>query len=375
MSPSVRRVLAVLALGALSACAESIPSAPSALVGAPKFRSIASDEKAQVSSVLAQINARLEAEGADHRILKAEFLYDGTTWDGASSTVVVANDRWKGIGTEWVSHDMRRGGRHGVTYANALATPLVGTQLQDDRPFTRDPNGANLRPVDYAQLRIQLNEGVTAWSSLSCNRRPVDLVEVADGTNPDFYDDAILGFPFDPDGPNGPLAQQPAARPLPPEETMPYVQAADIVQAGWLGRTFFDRLSPPSGSAGIIGVTLTSVFVSGGQLTDVDNNNLADSRRAEIYYNTRFAWGSTRAANVVDFYSVIAHESGHAFGLNHFGKLFVTKKDAADDGGLSISEIKFAPYAMMNATYITGRNELATLDVSSYCSIFGRELK
>ena len=359
----------LLAAGALSACADSIPVAPAAVAAPAKLRAIESDEVFSVSSVLAAMNAQLEAEGADYRYLKAEFLYDGNSWDGVTSTIVIANDRWKGIGTEWVPGDLRRGGRVGITYANA-----IGDATQDDRPVTRDPNGANARFVPYSQLATQLDEGVNAWANQSCVRRSVQLVTPAAGTNPDFSDDAILGVPFQPPRlPDGTLpAALPPVRALP---TVPYVQAADIVQGGWLGRAFFDRLSWPSGSASIIGVTLTSVFVSGGQLTDVDHNKLADTRRAEIYYNTRFAWGTTQALNVVDFYSVITHETGHAFGLNHFGKVFVTRKDATDDGGLAINEIKYAPYAIMNAVYITGRNELATTDISSFCNIFGRNIK
>ena len=365
---SPRRLATLLALGALAACADSIPSEPSAVATAAKMRSIESDELSSTSYVLEAINAQLEAEGADHRVLKAEFLLDGTQWDGVTSTIIIANDRFKGIGTEWVPNDPRRGGRLGVTYANA-----IGDATQDDRPLTRDPNGANLRFVPYDQLHTQLNEGVVAWANQSCTRRPVQLVVPAANTNPDNFDDLILGFPFDPDG-AGPLPAQPAARALP---TVPYVQAADIVQAGWLSRTFFDRLSPPNGSAGIIGVTLTSAFIVPGsspaQLSDIDGNGLADTRRAEIYYNTRFAWGTTQAGNVVDFYSVIAHETGHAYGLNHFGKVFATKKDGA--GGITVAEIRYAPYAMMNAVYITGRNELAPTDISSYCNIFGRQQK
>ena len=55
-------------------------------------------------------------------------------------------------------------------------------------------------------------------------------------------------------------------------------------------------------------------------------------------------------------------------GLGHFGKVFVTKKDAAD--GLSIEDVRYAPYAMMNAVYAGGRKELVGSDNSSFCSIW-----
>ena len=360
---SPRRLATLLALGALAACADSVPTEPGVVAAAAKMRAIQTDENVGISSVLDAINAQLEAEGADHRVLKAEFLFDGNSWDGATSTIVFANNRFKGIGAEWVPNDLRRGGRLGLTYANA-----IGDAAQDSRPVTRNPDGTGLRFMAYSELETVLNEGVSAWANQSCLRRPVELVVPAANTNPDIFDDQLLGVPFDPDGPTGPAPVIPA-RPVP---SAPYVQPADIVQAGWLARTFFDRVAP-NGGASIIGVTLTSVFVSGGQLTDVDNNNLADTRRAEIYYNTAFAWGSTGALNVVDSYSIIAHETGHAFGLGHFGKVFVTKKDASD--GIAIAEIKYSPKAMMNAVYITGRSALAATDISSFCSIFARQQK
>jgi len=48
--------------------------------------------------------------------------------------------------------------------------------------------------------------------------------------------------------------------------------------------------------------------------------------------------------------------------------VFVTKKDAAD--GISISDVKYAPYAIMNAVYVTGRNEIAGNDNGQFCAIW-----
>ena len=51
----------------------------------------------------------------------------------------------------------------------------------------------------------------------------------------------------------------------------------------------------------------------------------------EIYYNPSFIWTNRGTpGGFIDFYSVITHETGHGLGLAHFGKVFVTKKDAAD---------------------------------------------
>jgi len=46
--------------------------------------------------------------------------------------------------------------------------------------------------------------------------------------------------------------------------------------------------------------------------------------------------------------------------------VFITKHDAAD--GLQISDVKYSPKALMNAVYITGREEIAGTDVASFCA-------
>jgi hypothetical protein len=54
--------------------------------------------------------------------------------------------------------------------------------------------------------------------------------------------------------------------------------------------------------------------------------------------------------------------------------VFITGPDVDDNGDgvpdLSLSEVKYAPYALMNAVYIAGRNEIAGTDNSSFCQIW-----
>jgi hypothetical protein len=48
--------------------------------------------------------------------------------------------------------------------------------------------------------------------------------------------------------------------------------------------------------------------------------------------------------------------------------VFVTKKAAAD--GIQIADVKYAPKALMNAVYITGRDEIRGTDNGSFCQIW-----
>ena len=140
------------------------------------------------------------------------------------------------------------------------------------------------------------------------------------------------------------------------------------VESGWQTYTWFRTLAGGPAGDNIIGVTLAFVFVDqNGVYTDIDRDGKADLAQVEIFYNDAYYWGNG-APNVVDFYSILTHETGHGLGLGHFGKVFVTKKDASD--GLSIADVKYAPYAMMNAVYAGGRNELAGSDNAQFCSIW-----
>jgi hypothetical protein len=351
--PTLVRLGAFAALVSVAACADA-PVAPNAatsaalasaagpqlaVAGTTTFVSDpSSDESVAVSPFLADLDAQLEAAGSRLRVTKAELLVDGNTWDG-SSTVIIANNRSRGLSSEWVAGDPRRDGRVGVTWAFGSSHPSL--------PVTRNPDGSNAHYVPLADLDTQLQEGLAAWRNETCSTAPVTRVSIPMGTDPDYLDDYFrVGHP-----------------------SATYAQPADIVESGWEPAGFFTAIAGPSGNS-IIGVTFTFHFVDDvtHQATDIDGNGKGDEALAEIFYNTRFAWGNSQAANVVDFYSIITHETGHAMGLAHFGKVFVTQKDAAD--GISVADIKYAPKAMMNAVYVTGRSEIAGTDNSSFCQIW-----
>jgi hypothetical protein len=343
----IRPLMVVLATGAVSAgCTSerlvtpsSSASAVSAVGGnAASAQAAETDETPVVSSFLAELDAQLEAAGSNMRVAKAELIVEPEGWTG-SSQVLIANNRTRGLSSEWVAGDPRRAGRVGVTYA---FDPRQGFA-----PFTRNPDGSGLRQVQFPELEPFLEEAMSAWRDRSCSSAPIARVAVPTNVDPDQVDQALLGS----DG------------------GRPYAQVSDIVHGGWQPAVFFPRLvNSPSGN-NIIGVTITFVFVdANGRPTDIDGNGKLDTGLAEIYYNTRFAWGNSQALNVVDFFSIITHETGHGVSLAHFGKVFVTKHDAAD--GIQIADIKFAPEALMNAVYVTGRSQIAGTDNSSFCQIW-----
>ena len=300
----------------------------------------------RVNRALAKIDARLAARGAKYRFAQAEVIYAAKGYEAQSATVIIANDRSHQLAQQWVEGDPRRDGRVGITYAidPNLHTFLTGLSF----PVPVVENGAGFRLTSQAELEGYLEEGMQAWRDRKCSDAPIERVAVAAGTDPDYLDDLFL------------TGSAPSAN---------YVQPADLVQAGWQPAEFFEAIVE-GGSDGILGVTFTFIFTDDdGNPTDIDGNGRADVALKEIYYNPTFIWTNRGApGGYIDFFSVIAHETGHGLGLAHFGKVFITKKDAAD--GLQIPDLKYAPKALMNAVYATGRDEITGSDNGSFCQIW-----
>jgi hypothetical protein len=345
---SLLRTGSLLVIVGLAAC-ETTPVTtvrPPASASLSAAADTGSDERAMVSPRIAEINKKLAATKSKVRLAKAELLMN-RTWNGVSSTVIFANDRVRGIGSEWVKGDPNRGGRIGVTYQIASDRAVMPRVINSDR--------ATVRLATPSELDRQLEEGMSAWRGQSCSAAPITRVAIPAKTDPDFLDQFFAGQRTGKD----------------------YVQTADIVQGGWKSAAFFRAIGEffygdPSVGDNIIGITFTFTWVDdNGQATDLDRNGKEDIGLAEIYYNDIFVWDNSGIVDlrVVDFYSIITHETGHAIGLGHFGKVFITGPDAAD-GSLSLSEVKYAPYALMNAVYIAGRGSITGTDNSSYCSIW-----
>jgi hypothetical protein len=345
-------VLSAAALCLLAACADTIPVQPTTatLSTAASRASLleAAEEVNAISPSLASINNELERVGAVVRVGRVQILYKTSGMNAATSTEIWANDRIRGLGQEWVSGDPRRGGRVGVTYA-------VGSNT-GGFPIVRNAGGG-FRFATLNEVNAQIEEGFQAWRDQSCSDAPIERVTIPAGTDPDQLDQFFRGLP-----PSG-----------------NYAPPADIVQAAWHPNQFFRNIAvwaemPPEQGDYIIGVTFNLNFVDGmGRETDIDRDGNLDIGLSEIFYNQNYLWGNQGVFGETDFFSIIAHESGHALGLSHFGKMFRVKKDVLDgtnSGPEIVSEMKFAPAALMNAGYLTGRTELTGTDHSSFCQIW-----
>ena len=146
MNPSFSlRLSAVLVLAGAAACGD-VPVPTTSLApasdAAARATTSTTDENITYSPLLARIDASLAVTGAPYRVAAAELRIAGDGWDGVTSTVLVANDRQRSIGAEWVKGDPRRDGRVGVTYAFGSNTAIA--------PTTRDPDGSNVRLVSAA---------------------------------------------------------------------------------------------------------------------------------------------------------------------------------------------------------------------------------
>jgi hypothetical protein len=342
---TVVRAGSALALAGLAACADQPATSPSELRAPAMTKSFNTEAAVVGHPMLARMNRRLAAAGSKVRVGKAELLYAAKGFNAQTSTEIFANDRTHQLPYDWVPGDPRREGRTGVTYAvdPVLRTTAFGIPNLPAIEMT----GGGFRMSTQAELDGYIEEAMQAWRDRRCSDAPIERVAVPARVDPDQLDDLFLGRPS-------------------PSQT--YAQVADIIHAGWQPPEFFEAITP-GGSDAILGITFTFVFTDdAGVNTDIDGNGKLDAGLKEIYYNPSFIYTNRGADGFIDFYSVLAHETGHGLSLAHFGKLFVTKKDAAD--GIQIEDIKFAPKALMNAAYVNGRDEIRGSDNASFCQIW-----
>jgi hypothetical protein len=330
-------VLSAAALCLVSACSDSIPVEPTtaALSAFSARASAISDEQfATVDPNISNIALDVGRPVGDYMIVRAELLHDVNALSNQSANIIIANDRTKLTEAQWVPGDPRRGGLPGLRWG------YVGLE---DGVEIFDPGVIGfLRGPNPGELEARVVEGMAAWEGRKCSSSPIQRLTFEDP-----------GVP-------------------------------DIFQVGWLSADWFEMTFPTLNTSAILGVTLTSVFVNSLTdltPTDIDGNGRPDIAFQDIIYNAggpatptmpnrRKIWSNNGPLGTTDLFSVITHESGHAFGLDHFGKVFVKTKDLPLLQNGDVSVIKYAPRSMMNAVYVTGRSEISGTDNAAFCQIW-----
>ena len=319
---------AIGAVGILAGCEAADPVAVK-VSSSVELARVPDAEQAVYSPALDQMRQSLLAAGVTHvQLASAELRVSryGADWQG--KTTLLANDRTHKFHSLFVESDPRRPSGSAITY-------LVD---QSDGNAFSITAGGQVAGLSNAQTEPAIDASMHRWRAQTHCPGPA-IVKVPDpGIDPDLadffitLDASLLGTPL-----------------------------ADITHAGWLPGPFFDLLLP-NGSAFILGVTFTFEFIDGaGNPTDLDRNGISDAAFHEIYYNGAFPWTTSASnPNSVDIESVATHEGGHAFGLGHFGKVFIDNKGA----------VKFAPLAVMNGVYVIPFREVTGSDRASFCSIW-----
>ncbi|HEY3202412.1 MAG TPA: matrixin family metalloprotease [Thermoanaerobaculia bacterium] len=265
-------------------------------------------------AVLAQmeaINAQLAAMGVNVAVEQIEFFSIG----GGRPSSRIHQQTFR-----WVAGDERR-----------LADGDNITYLVDQS------DGATASGLTSAQTEAAIDSALGTWQEESCLKK-VDIIKRADsGADPDIFD-FFFGF----GGFGNPFL-------------------ADIVEAGWLPRAFFEAVGGPGGGRGILAFSVTFIFVDGdGNPTDINGDNYLDTALNEVYYNNTFGdpaddrvgnpWGIDIVLPGIDVETVAFHENGHSLGIGHFGP---------------------PPTAVMNPVYGGIRQEPFPSDHAGMCAVWG----
>jgi hypothetical protein len=294
---SARAVLAFSLAILVSACGHdsTAPTAPA--VRTTQSISTASSSDSEIVGVMpeiASINSRLAALGI-HARLNAVQLMVNSNYPPGAPTVYVA-DRTRFRQSQFVEHDPRRRTEVGMqwtfdTRRGAALTLVNGV----DAPWTASQSVSVARTA------------VNTWTGLSCYKAffgEVPYPVSPNNQNIEFVDDFYFGG-----------------------ETQPFAPVAEVTFGGFLPYTFFRLIGGGIQGDNILGVTYQFSFYDANGPTDIDRNGKLDGFWSEVYFNNRYYWGDTSVTgfdpfSTVDLGTVTLHESGHAFGLEHFGTTF-----------------------------------------------------
>lgn len=277
----------------------------------PKVAAQQGEGDPDVLARMRQINEQLRGSGLRIAVEEIQFISIG---QGRPA------NRIHQSGSRWVAGDPRRAADgNNITY------------------LVDQSDGATASGLTNAQTEAALDRALATWNADKCLKK-TNLVKRADsGADPDIFD-AFFGF--------GGFGD-------------PFL--ADIVEAGWLPKAFFDAVGGPGGGDGILAFSVSFIFTDDlGNPTDINGDNNLDTALNEVYYNDNFGNpGGSRAGNPwginillpgIDVETVALHENGHSLGIGHFGP---------------------PPAAVMNPVYAGIRHTPLAVDDAGMCAVWG----
>ena len=302
--------------------------AMAAVLGGSGLPAQSPDDGKAYSPALAALQARLHSAGVTNvAIDSADLLLSDPSWAGVVPDELFANKYGHLLQSQFVEDDPRRG--------SPSNTIRYLVDQSDGEALSRNAAG-DVFTLANATTEPQIDAAMAVWSTVGCNGPGIAKVE-DNGEDPDLMDGLLLG-----------------------DASLVGTPFADVTHAGWLAPAFFDALME-FGSSRIVAMDITFVFVdAAGNPTDVDGDGRKDVAFKELYYNGRLPWGVDGDRFYFDILTVAIHESGHAFGLGHFGKVI----HSAQRGG------QFAPRAIMNPVYPGVDRRIYGTDYGSFCQIW-----
>lgn len=272
--------------------------------------SLAQEGDSEVLAKIQDVNTQLRAMGLNVAVEEIEFFTIG----GGRPSNRIHQQSFR-----WVPNDPRR-----------LADGTRITYLVDQS------DGTTASGLTSAQTGSALDAALATWNGHKCLKR-VGIVKRADGgADPDIFD-SFFGF--------GGFGD-------------PFL--ADIVQAGWLPRAYFEAVGGPGGGRGILAFSVSFIFTDDdGNPTDINGDNYLDTALNEVYYNNTFGdpgddrvgnpWAINTALPSIDVQTVGLHENGHSLELGHFGP---------------------PPAAVMNPVYAGVRQSPMAIDSAGACAVW-----
>ena len=269
-----------------------------------------------VLSMMQNVNAKLKAAGLRIAVEQIDFF---TIGGGRPSNRIHQQE------FRWVAFDPRReADGDNITY------------------IVDQSGGATSSGLSSAQTEAAIDRALNTWNTRETCLRNVDIIKRSDpGVDITIFDEFFRGFDDDPNVPGDPFA-------------------ADIVEAGWRPRAFFDAVGGPGGGRGILAFSVSFIFLdANGNPTDINGDNYLDTALNEVYYNDTFGQAGTDRANnpwaidkplpAIDVETVALHENGHSLELGHFGP---------------------PPAAVMNPVYAGIRHLPLSVDHAGMCAVW-----